>query len=157
MRNQLFRSDNLGSRGRYQVLQEYIPRDKEVAFAGATQNEDVIGVRQATSQSAHSREQSFSFREIHWQHSQMISDPFELRPISRVRREKQFLKHNRVNGEANKAIRFGGKQLCCRRVAPKVSEDHVCVQEHEWWPSIRMSTLLQRLGCNHLFHPSHCM
>ena len=31
--------------------------------------------------------------------------------------EKQFLKHYRINREANTTIRFGGKQLCCGRVA----------------------------------------
>ena len=32
--------------------------------------------------------------------------------------EKQFLKHDRINREVNAAFRFGGKQLCRRRISP---------------------------------------
>ena len=57
----------------------------------------------------------------------MVSYLFELRSSSNICSEKKFLNNNRVNGEADMAIRLGGKQLCCRRVAPKVSDDYVCV------------------------------
>jgi hypothetical protein len=42
MRNELFRSDHLGSPGCHQSLQEFVPRDKEVALAGAAEDEYVL-------------------------------------------------------------------------------------------------------------------
>jgi hypothetical protein len=128
MYNELFRGDDLRFLRSYQILQEYIAGDKEVTLIGATENENVIRVCQPIPQSPYSWEQSFSLCEIYWQHSQMVSDLFELRPTSGIRSQKQFLKHNWVNGEANAAIRFRGKHLCRRRVTPEVADNHVCVQ-----------------------------
>jgi len=39
----------------------------------------------------------------------MVSDSIELRLSSGIRSEKQFLKHNRVYGEADAAFGFGGE------------------------------------------------
>ena len=86
---------------------------------------------QAISESSHARQQSFSLCEIHWQHSQMVSDSFELRLAGSIRSEKQFLEHNWVYGETNAAFGLSGEQLSCRRLSPKVSHNYVRVQEHE--------------------------
>ncbi len=82
----------------------------------------------------------------------MISNVLELGSICGVSREKQFLQHNRVHGEANAASCFGGKQLCRRRITSEVSDDHICVQKHEWPLGVRTLATFERLGLGHLFH-----
>jgi len=82
----------------------------------------------------------------------MVSDSFELRPVRSIRREKQFLEHNRIYGKTNAAFGFSGEQLRCRGLAPKVSDDHVRVQEHERSLSIGTFALFERLRLRHLFH-----
>jgi hypothetical protein len=109
-------------------------------------------VRQAISQSSNPWEQSFSFGEIHGQHSQMVSDSLELRSIRSIRSEKKFLKHNRVNGEANKTSCLGRKQLRRRWITSEVSNDHVCIQENEWPLRVGALATFERLGFGHLFH-----
>src|ERR1700680_2131177 len=76
----------------------------------------------------------------------MISNVLELRSTCGVSREKEFLKHNRVNGEANATSCLGGKQLCRRRITSEVSNDHVCVQKHEWPLCVRTLATFERLG-----------
>ena len=82
----------------------------------------------------------------------MVSDSLEFRSTSGARGQKQFLKHDRVHSEANTAIRFRGKQLCCGRVAPEVANDHVGVEKHEGTISTRTFLLFEPLGLGHLFH-----
>jgi hypothetical protein len=108
MGNELFRSYDLGLPGRHQILQERVSRDKEVAFIGAAQDENIIRVNQAIPQSSHSREQRFRFGQIHRQNAQMVPDSFKLWS-SGVPGEKQSLKHYGINREANTTIRFSGK------------------------------------------------
>jgi hypothetical protein len=109
MRNEFLRSDDLGFRRSHQILKVHVPGDKEIAFIGATEDKKIIRMRQPIPQCSYSREQRFSFCEIHRQHSQMVSDSLELRSSGRIRGEKKFLNDNRVNGEADAAIRLGGK------------------------------------------------
>src|SRR5712691_8128813 len=111
MSNEFLRSHDPRSLGRHQALEVCVARDKEVTFIGAAEDENVIRVRQPIPQGSYSREQSFSFSEIHRQHSQMISNVLELRSACGVSCEKELLKHNRVNGEANATSCFGRKQL----------------------------------------------
>jgi len=87
----------------------YVPGDKKIAFIGTTEYEKVIRMSQAIPKSSYLWEKSFSFCEIHWQHSQMVPDSFELGSSSGIRGEQKFLNNNWVNGEADAAIRLGGK------------------------------------------------
>jgi hypothetical protein len=151
MRNQFFRSHNLGFPGCHQALEVHVSGDQEVTLIGATEDQNVIGVHQAIPQSPYSWEQSLSLREIHRQQSQMVPDSFELRPASSIGGKKQFLKHYRVNGEADTAVRFGGKQRRCQRIALEISDDYVCVQEHKRPISVGTLALCQ-LGFDCLLH-----
>ena len=61
----------------------------------------------------------------------MIPDLIEFRQSRRVRKE-EFLKNNRIHGEANPIGGFRGKELRSRRVTTQVSNDHLRIEEHEW-------------------------
>jgi len=67
----------------------------------------------------------------------MISDLFKFRPIRDIPREKQLLKNNAVNSNANTARCLRGKQLNRRRITTDVSDDYAGVQEHEWARRVR--------------------
>jgi len=41
----------------------------------------------------------------------MVSDSFKFRSVGGIRSKQQLLEDDRVNREANTAVRFGGKQL----------------------------------------------
>ena len=58
----------------------------------------------------------------------MVSNLFKFGSTG-VGSEKQFLKHDWVDREANAAVSLGREQLCRRWVALEVSDDDVCVQE----------------------------
>jgi len=150
MRNELFRSNDLWFFGGGQVLQASITRNQEVASVCTAENEDVIRVHQAISQSSHSREQLFGLCKIDWQHTQVVSDAFELR-LPSVGGKKQFLEHYRVNGKANSSRRFGRKQFSGYRLALEVIEDNVCVQKNER-PHLDGMFALFRPGLSYSFH-----
>ena len=151
MGNEFCGSDYLWFLGRHQVLEVCIARDKEVTFIRAAEDQNGIRVRQAVPQRSYSRQQSFSLGEIHREDTQMISNLFEFRPTS-VSGQKEFLKHNRVNGQANLAICFGGKQLRRRWIATKVFDDHVRVHKHEWLLCFGTIILLEQFRFSHLSH-----
>ena len=86
----------------------------------------------------------------------MVSNSLELRPVSSIRSEEQFLKHNRVYGETDAAFGLSGEQLRRRRFPLKVSNDNVRVQEHERSRAIRTFTPFDWPGFRHLFHLCNC-
>src|SRR5438045_1899038 len=86
----------------------------------------------------------------------MISNVLELRSACGVSCEKEFLKHNRVNGESNATSCFRRKQLCRRRITAEVSNDHVCVKKHEWPLCVRTFATFEQLGFGHLLHLFYC-
>ena len=53
MRNEFFRSEDLGLPRSHQILKMYVPRDKEIAFIGTTENEKVIRMSQAIPQGSY--------------------------------------------------------------------------------------------------------
>lgn len=152
MGNEFLRSNYLRFLCHHQALEVNVAGDKEVAFIGAAEDKNVVRVRHAIPHSSYPWEQRFSFGEIHRQHSQMISNELELRTARGIYREKQFLKHNRVNGEANTASCLGSKQLCRRWITPEVFNDHVCVEEHEWLVCVGALTVFDLIGLGQLFH-----
>src|SRR5258707_15386426 len=77
--SEFFGSHHLGFSGRYQTLQEFVARHKEVALTSATEDENVIRMHQTIPQVPHLRKQSFGLREFHRRHSQIVHDALELR------------------------------------------------------------------------------
>jgi len=61
------------------------------------------------------RQKGFGLCKIHRQHSEVVSNSFELRLASSIRGEKQFLKHDRVHSETNAAFRLRREQLRAAR------------------------------------------
>jgi hypothetical protein len=137
MGKEFLRSHYLGFLGRHQVLEQGIASDKEVAFIGAADDENFVRVRHAILQCPRSWDQSLSLGEIKRQHSQVISNLFKFGPIRGIRSEKQFLKHNVVNSNANTARCLRGKQLNRRWITTDVSDDYAGVEEHEWMRRVR--------------------
>ena len=105
MHNQIFRTDDLGLPYSRQVLKACVARDKEVTLVGATENEDIVGMRQSIPEGPHSWEKRFRLSEIQRQHMQMIPNSVKPRPASGIC-EEQFLKHNWIDREAKTAMRF---------------------------------------------------
>jgi hypothetical protein len=84
----------------------------------------------------------------------MVSDSLELGAACGIRNQKQFLEYDRIHGETNAPLGFSGEQLGRRRLAPKVSNDHVRVQEDERSLSIRTFAPFERMKLRLLFHLS---
>ena len=126
--------------------------NQEIAFIGATEDEDVVRVGQVISQSSYSRQQSFSFCEIERKHSEMISNSFELRSVISICCKKQFLKNDRIHSKTNAAFRFSREQLHCGQFATKVSDDDVSIKKHERSLTFRTVVLFERLWAPHLLH-----
>jgi hypothetical protein len=154
MGDEFLRSHYLRFLGRHQVLKQDIAGDKKVAFIGAAEDKNVICVHQSAPQRSRARDQSFSFGEVNWQHSQMISNLFKFGLVHGIRCEKQFLKHNVVNGNANTTLSLRGKQLNRRWITLHVSDDYAGVQEHEWTRRVRALATFEHLRLGHLFHVS---
>src|ERR1035438_3194695 len=73
-------------------------------------------------------------------------------PYTTLFRSNEFLKHNRVNGEADTPLRFGGKQLYGRRLAPEIAEHDVRIQECKWRRMVGAFSSGLRFEFDHLLH-----
>ncbi len=87
--------------------------DKEVTIAGATHDEDIVGVSHTVPEMFYKGKQSLSPCEIHGQNTQMVSNMFKFAQSGSISGKKQFLNNYWIHCKSDSSICFGGKQLCC--------------------------------------------